>query len=190
MVLAESGFGENDLNANHVAVHESLQNLASANDAYGPDGLPILQPKPSDKNAVDPARENKPGPATLRTIRLSSADPPLSVIFDLSGPVAYDDNLDNGKGSSSLTIYLKSVTPDANLSRHMTFDRSIFRDCDVESEPSGTKVTVNTTPVSRFAITPVSNPDRLLVTFTPENGTPVVGDQAFGTVGPQANTPD
>ena len=180
LVLAESGFGDDDLNANHVAVHESLQNLTSANDTrYGADGLPILQPPAGDKNpnAAGQSADSKPGPATLRTIRLSSADPPLSVIFDLTGPVIYDENLDNGNGSSTLTVYLKGVTPDANLARHLTFDRSIFRDCQIETDANGTKVTVNTSPVSRFAITPVPNPNRLLVTFTPESGASTV-DQA------------
>jgi outer membrane protein assembly factor BamD len=179
LVLAESGFGADDLNANHVAVHESLANLGTASDQnYGPDGLPIL-PQAGDKNpaATDPSANVKPGPATLRTIRLSSANPPMSVIFDLTGPVAYDENLDNGTGSSTLTVYMKGVTPDANLARHLTFDRSIFRDCQVETDANGTKVTVNTTPVARFAITPVANPNRLLVTFTPVTGAPTA-DQA------------
>lgn len=179
LVLAESGFSQDDLNANHVVVHESLQNLASAGDTrYGPDGLPILQPAAGDKSPAAPAgADAKPGPATLRTIRLSSADPPLSVIFDLSGPVLYDDNLDRSGGSATLTVYLKGVTPDAGLVRHLTFDRSIFHDCQVDSDANGTKVTVNTSPVSRFAITPVSNPNRLLITFTPESGLPTA-DQA------------
>jgi hypothetical protein len=160
-------------------VHESLQNLSSANDqSYGPDGLPIL-PHAGDKDLppADASAGSKPGPATLRTIRLSSADPPMSVIFDLTGPVAYDENLDNGNGSSTLTVYLKGVTPDSNLMRHMTFDRSIFHDCQVETDSNGTKVTVNTTPVARFAITPVANPSRLLVTFTPLTRAPT-DDQA------------
>jgi outer membrane protein assembly factor BamD len=178
LVLAESGFGTDDLNANHVAVHESLANLGSASDQdYGPDGLPIL-PKDSQKNPLSTDSSEKPGPATLRTIRLSSADPPMSVIFDLTGPVAYDENLGSSSDSSTLTVYLKQVTPDANLARHLNFDRSIFRDCQVDTDSNGTKVTVNTTPVARFAITPVANPDRLLVTFTPVNGMPGPNNQA------------
>jgi outer membrane protein assembly factor BamD len=187
LVLAESGFSPDDLNANHVAVHESLRNLSSANDQnYGPDGLPILSPA-ADKTppVTDPAANSKPGPATLRTIRLSSADPPMSVIFDLTGPVAYDENLDNGNGSSTLTVYLKGVTPDANLTRHLTFDRSIFHDCQVETDENGTKVTVNTTPVARFAITPVANPNRLLVTFTPITGAPTADQAASAADQPQ-----
>jgi outer membrane protein assembly factor BamD len=192
LVLTESGFGQDDLNANHVAVHESLQNLGSASDSrYGSDDLPILAPQSGDKNpaTAGPASE-KPGPATLRGIRLSSADPPLSVIFDLTGPVIYDENLDSGSGdSSTLTVYLKSVKPDANLAHHLTFDRSIFRDCQVDTDANGTKITVNTTPVSRFAITPVGNPDRLLVTFTPENGAPAADQAASASDQPQL-TPD
>jgi outer membrane protein assembly factor BamD len=172
LVLAESGFSDADLNANHVAVHESLQNLASASDpAYGPDGLPMLNPKADDKS-VENTADSQPGPATLRSIRLSPADPPLSVIIELSGPIAYEDNLDNQKDSSTLTLNLKGVTPDNGLARHVTFDRSIFHDCNVDSDSSGTKITVNTTPVSRFAVLPLTKPNRLLVTFTPAGGPP------------------
>ena len=173
LVLAESGFGEDAANADHVAVHESLTNLASAgNPAYGPDGLPILDsPAGSPKGAPSALKAN-PGPATLQEIRLSSSQPPLSVIFDLTGPVNFDDKLDHGSDSSTLKIFLKGVTPDNKLARHMVFDRSIFRDCDVEADASGTTVTVNTAKVSRFAIVPLDQPARLLVTFTPEGGVP------------------
>src|SRR5229473_2772183 len=119
LVLAESGFSDADLNANHVAVHESLQNLASASDpAYGPDGLPILPAKTADKlddKTAAAAPDAQPGPATLRSIRLSPADPPLSVIFETSGPIAYEEHLDNQQGSCTLTLQLKDVTPDAGL---------------------------------------------------------------------------
>ena len=50
----------------------------------------------------------------------------------------------------------------------MVFDRSIFHDCDIQSDADGTTVTVNTWPVSRFAVVPLNAPSRLLVTFTPE----------------------
>ncbi|MGH7001795.1 MAG: tetratricopeptide repeat protein, partial [Stellaceae bacterium] len=183
LVLAESGFSPDDLNANHVAVHESLENLASNGDAaYGPDGLPILQPAPGAKTP-DTSSPAKPGPATLRTVRLSSADPPMSVILDLTGPVAYADNLDNQNGSSSLTLDLKAVTPDSALGSHLTFDKSIFRDCLIQSVDGGTRITVNTSPVSRFAVVPLTKPDRLLVTFTPEGGAPSP-DQASASAEP------
>ncbi len=189
LVLTESGFGKDDLNANHVAVHESLQNLASAGDAaYGPDGLPILQPQADASPAKSNPQEHpvKPGPATLRAIRLSSSDPPMSVILDLTGPVTYSDNLDHNQGSSSLTLYLKSVTADASMARHLTFDKSIFRDCDIASDDGGTRITVNTSPVSRFAVVPLSKPDRLLITFTPEGGAPSP-DQAIGSAADHSN---
>ncbi len=173
LVLAESGFSDADLNANHVAVHEDLQNLTAASDTkYGADGLPILQSSGNDKNTAPNAADSQPGPATLRSIRLSQADPPLSIVLELSGPVAYDDNLDTQKGSSTLTLTLKSVTPDSALSKHLTFDRSIFRDCEVASSAGGTTITVNTTPISRFAVLALSKPNRLLVTFTPMGGPP------------------
>jgi hypothetical protein len=177
-VLAESGFSEDQMNQNPVAVHESLTDLAAAGgDAgtYGTNGLPILDkpaPKAGASTVGPPPKQPNPGPATLRTIRLSSSDPPLSVIFDLTGPVIYDDNLQSGTDSSTLTVFLKAVTPDAKLARHMVFDKSIFHDCDVESDADGTKITVNTTRVSRFAIVPLQGPSRLLVTFVPENGSP------------------
>jgi hypothetical protein len=105
-------------------------------------------------------------------VRLSSSDPPLSVVLDLSGPVNFDDKLKNGSDSSTLQVYLKGVTADAKLAHHFVFDRSIFRDCEIESDSSGTTVTVNTMPVSRFAIVPLERPARLLVTFTPQAGAP------------------
>src|SRR6266851_5163788 len=185
LVLAESGFSDADLNANHVAVHESLQNLASASDpAYGPDGLPILPAKADaklDDKTAAAAPDAQPGPATLRSIHLSPADPPLSVILEMSGPVAYEEHLDNQQGSSTLTLQLKDVTPDRGLAHHVTFDRSIFRDVDLESDATGTKVTVNTTPVSRFAVLPLSKPNRLLVTFTPAGGPPPSDQTASST---------
>jgi outer membrane protein assembly factor BamD len=110
----------------------------------------------------------KNGPATLNRVRLSSADPPLSVIFDLTGPVAYENQLQNGSGYSTLTIHLKDTKPAAHMANHLVFDRSIFRDCDIQSESDGTTVTLNTTTVSRFAVIPLEAPPRLLVTFTPE----------------------
>ena len=112
------------------------------------------------------------GPATLNRVRLSSADPPLSVIFDLTGPVAFDNQLQGGSSSSTLTIRLKETKLAHGLATHMTFDRSIFHDCDIQTDAEGTTVTVNTSPVSRFAVVPLNAPPRLLVTFTPEEQQP------------------
>ena len=196
LVLAESGFGEDQLNAGHVAVHESLANLEGAgNAAYGPDGLPLLDHQPDNAAPNTPSTvaqapgqsKAMPGPATLSEVRLSSSDPPLSVIFDLSGPVNYDDNLKNGDNSSTLTVFLKAVTPDSKLARHLTFDRSIFHDCDIETDSGGTKVTVNTMPVSRFAIVPLEQPARLLVTFVPQGGPPGGGPTASSESAPAEN---
>ena len=47
-------------------------------------------------------------------------------------------------------------------------DRSIFKDYEIKTDADGTTVTVNTTAVARFAIIPLEDPSRLLVTFTPE----------------------
>jgi outer membrane protein assembly factor BamD len=107
------------------------------------------------------------GPATLNKIRLSSADPPLSVILDLTGPVAYENQLQGGSDSSTLTLHLKETRLAKGAPTHLVFDRSIFHDCDIQSDADGTTITVNTTPVSRFAVVPLNAPPRLLVTFTP-----------------------
>jgi outer membrane protein assembly factor BamD len=192
MVLAESGFGEDNPGADQVAVHESVANLGAAGAAYGANGLPNLAAASSPDSAMDKpdnatsddhdnanspgsnealaqADKVQPGPAILRTVRLSSSDPPLSVVFDLTGPVSFDDNLKNSSDSSTLKVFLKGVSADSNLARHLVFDRSIFHDCDIESDSNGTTITVNTVPVARFAIVPLERPDRLLVTFTPQN---------------------
>jgi outer membrane protein assembly factor BamD len=195
LVLAESGFGEDRPEADQVAVHESVANLGAAEAVYGANGLPNLSATNSPDSAIgkpdtaSPDRHNnlesagssdvtaqadkvQPGPAILRTIRLSSSDPPLSVVFDLTGPVSFDDDLKNSSDSSTLKVFLKGVSTDSKLARHLVFDRSIFRDCDIESDSNGTTVTVNTMPVSRFAIVPLERPARLLVTFTPQNAAP------------------
>ncbi|MGD0671336.1 MAG: outer membrane protein assembly factor BamD [Candidatus Binatus sp.] len=111
------------------------------------------------------------GPATLKTIRLSSNDPPLSVVLELSGPVSFDKNLQSNSGGSTATVVLKDVTPDSALQTHLVFDKSIFKDCNVSSSKSGTTVTLNMQPVAHFAVVPLEGPPRLLVTFTPQAGT-------------------
>jgi len=173
LVLAESGFGPAEEPAPRVVVRQKDSTprpaapVASAESrAYGPDGLPILD-RPEKK-------EQKPatiaaGPTTLRSIRLAASDPPLSVIFDMSGPVKFDKRLENGPGYSTLTVRLISTTPDTKLQRHLVFDRSIFKDSEVKSEAGNTTVTLNTSPVARCAIIPLDEPPRLLVTFTPAN---------------------
>jgi outer membrane protein assembly factor BamD len=200
LVLAESGYSD-DPQTQQVSVHESLENLAAANDngssAFGAGGIPILPASmaPAAKNTGGLGAERtqrNPGPATLRTVRLSSSEPPLSVIFDLSGPVSYDQHLDNGGSSSTLTLYLKQVTPDSRLARHLVFEKSIFRDCDIESDANGTKIVVNTLPVTRYAVVPLDQPPRLLVTFTPDGNTAVsstgslTGPSASGMADPSA----
>lgn len=162
-----------------IAAHSPAA-VAAAN-AFGSSGTASAAPSSSSSAASAAADQPKPGPATLDRVRLSSADPPLSVIFDLTGPVAYDNELQNGSGYSTLTIHLKDTKPAAELASHLVFDRSIFRDCDIQTSSDGTTVTVNTSPVSRFAVVPLEAPPRLLVTFTPEQqGTP---DQAADATG-------
>jgi outer membrane protein assembly factor BamD len=184
LVLAESGFGEDRAGADQVAVHESLANLDSSSSAYGANDLPKLAASApalaggeaaqgtSGNEAAAQVEKVQPGPATLRTVRLSSSDPPLSVVLDLTGPVNFDDTLKNGSDFSSLKLHLRGVSADSKVPHHLVFDRSIFRDCDIEPDDGGTTVTVNTAPVSRFAIVPLERPARLLVTFTPQTSAP------------------
>jgi len=111
------------------------------------------------------------GPATLKTIRLSSNDPPLSVILELTGPVSFDKDLESNSGGSTATVMLKDVTPDVALQTHLVFDKSIFKDCKISSSKDGTTVTLNMQPVAHFAVVPLESPPRLLMTFTPQAGT-------------------
>jgi hypothetical protein len=190
--LVESGFGEDRPQTGQVAVHESTANLGAAGSLYGANGSPDVGAATQPDSLADKASAAPPdtgdnskstgssdaaaqansvpaGPAMVRTVRLSSSDPPLSVVFDLTGPVSFDDDLTNNSDSSSLKIFLKGASADSKLERHLVFDRSIFRDCNIESDSNGTTITVNTTPVSRFAIVPLERPPRLLVTFTPQS---------------------
>lgn len=184
MVLAESGYDQGSLSQdNGVTVRENLAGLneANASGAYGPDGLPILDPQP-DRGGILASRR-KPGPATLQTIRLSPSKPPMSVIFELTGPVEYDQKLKKGEDFSTLTVFLKGVQPAKQLAHRLVFDESIFQDCEIDPSPGGTKVVLHTAPVSRFAIIPLHEPSRLLVTFIPSNGTAVSQAGSFGSSG-------
>ncbi len=78
---------------------------------------------------------------------------------------------------------LKETKPASGLSTHMVFDRSIFHDCDIQTDADGTTVTVNTSPVSRFAVVPLNAPPRLLVTFTPEQQQPSGASEPSGDNG-------
>jgi hypothetical protein len=170
LVLAENGYGEtiNDSGDNVlVRQKDSGPDLSGTTGAYGEDDLPNLGA------AAAPAQEPKQvasadakAPATLRTIRLSASNPPMSVILDLSRPVQFDKHIENGPGYSTVKVLLKDVQADASIQRHQVFDRSIFKDCDISSDAQGTTVTVNTVPVSSFAVVPLTEPPRLLVTFT------------------------
>lgn len=111
------------------------------------------------------------GPATLNTIRLSSNDPPLSVILELSGPVSFAKDLESSSDGSVATVMLKKVIPQTGLQTHLVFDKSIFKDCNVTTDSDGTTVTLNTRPVEHFSVVPLEGPPRLLMTFTPQAGT-------------------
>jgi outer membrane protein assembly factor BamD len=168
LVLAENGYGEatNDSGDNIlVRQKDTGPDLTGANSAYGQDDLPNLGAAAA-KPAQQVAAADANAPATLRTIRLSSSNPPMSVILDLSKMVKYEQHIENGPGYSTVKVLLKGVTPDSSVQSHVVFDRSIFKDCDIESDSKGTTVTVNTIPVSGFAVVPLSAPPRLLVSFT------------------------
>ena len=145
------------------------------------DSAPAPEPSMHQVTAPgDPAPSSAPlslsepptaGPATLKTIRLSSNDPPLSVILEFSGPVSFAKNLESNSDGSTATVVLKDVTPDPALQTHLVFDKSIFKDCNVARSSSGTTVTVSMQPVAHFAIVPLEAPSRLLMTFTPQAGT-------------------
>ncbi|HUY19190.1 MAG TPA: outer membrane protein assembly factor BamD [Candidatus Binataceae bacterium] len=189
MVLAESGFNPDQSSAfDRQVVRTRLASAASmAEGAYGPDGLPVLT-RGTGRAQTASVDATQSGPVTLRRVRLSSSDPPLSVILDLSGPVKYDKEFESGPESAMLTLHLKNTAPGTHLSQHQIFDKSIFRDVLVTTAGNDTTVTVNTSGVSRFAIVPLEEPARLLVTFAPpENGT---GEAAAGEMVPSGSPPE
>jgi outer membrane protein assembly factor BamD len=194
MVLAESGFNPDQSSAfDRQVVGKRLASAADmAEGAYGADGLPVLThgPKNVQTASVEPTTET--GPITLRTVRLSSADPPLSVIFDLSSPVRYDKEFQSGPSSATLTLHLKNTAPSLHLDSHLVFDKSIFRDVQVSPDGHDTTVTINTTAVSRFAIVPLEEPARLLVTFAPpenENGEATASEMGASPPPPPPEVP-
>jgi outer membrane protein assembly factor BamD len=153
----------------------SMHQMAASGDAPAPEAEPSLhQMNVGGDAAAAPLSLSEPptaGPATLKTIRLSSNDPPLSVILELSGPVNFDKNLQSSSDGSTATVMLKDVTPDVALQSHLVFDKSIFKDCSISSTKAGTTVTLNMQPVAHFAVVPLEAPPRLLMTFTPQAGT-------------------
>ena len=125
---------------------------------------------PGANSSLPVAPAPEVGPATLKTIRLSSNDPPLTVIFDLTGPVAYSKQMEpSSGGGSKVTVVLKDVTPDPGIGKHVAFDRSIFRDCTISKDSSGTTIVLNVQPIQGYSVVPLDDPARLLVTFTPQS---------------------
>ena len=149
--------------------------ITASNDKPAPEPtLHQMAPGGQPASAAVPLSLSEPptaGPATLKTIRLSSNDPPLSVILELSGPVSFDKNLENSSDGSTATVVLKDVTPDPGLKPHLVFDKSIFKDCNISHSSAGTTVTLSMRPVNHFAVVPLDSPPRLLMTFTPQAGT-------------------
>jgi outer membrane protein assembly factor BamD len=162
-----------------IAGAANAQARAMTGAAGSAPSMPDSAPAPSmhEMSAASdapPLSQSEPpatGPATLNAIRLSSNDPPLSVILELSGPVSFNKNLENSSDGSTATVVLKDVTPTSALQTHLVFDKSIFKDCSVSSSSSGTTITLNMQPVAHFAVVPLESPPRLLMTFTPQAGT-------------------
>jgi hypothetical protein len=164
-----------DAPAAEPSTNQMSNQMTASNDAPAPEPT-LHQMKPADEPATSsaPLSLSEPptaGPATLKTIRLSSNDPPLSVILELSGPVSFDKNLESNPDGSTATLMLKQVTPVAGLQPHLVFDKSIFKDCSISSSSAGTTVTLNMQPVAHFAVVPLEAPPRLLMTFTPQDST-------------------
>ena len=156
------------------APEPALHQMNSGTEAQVSAPEPTLHQMNAGADAAAPLSLSEPptaGPATLKTIRLSSNDPPLSVILELSGPVRFDKNLESNSDGSTATVVLKDVTPDPGLQTHLVFDKSIFKDCNVSSSSAGTTVTLSMQPVAHFAVVPLEGPPRLLMTFTPQTGT-------------------
>ena len=152
----------------------TLHQMIAAENAPAPAPEPTMHQMNGGADNAPPLSLSEPptaGPATLKTIRLSSNDPPLSVILELSGPVSFDKNLESSSDGSTATVMLKDVTPDVALQTHLVFDKSIFKDCSISSTKAGTTVTLKMQPVAHFAIVPLGAPPRLLMTFTPQAGT-------------------
>jgi outer membrane protein assembly factor BamD len=152
---------------------QPLHPMTSLADSARPDQPlhPMTDGPSGDSAPLSLSQPPATGPATLKTVRLSSNDPPLSVILELSGPVHFDKNLESNPEGAIATVVLKDVTPDSALQTHLVFDRSIFKDCSISSSSSGTTVTLNIQPVAHFAVVPLDAPPRLLMTFTPEKAT-------------------
>jgi outer membrane protein assembly factor BamD len=182
MVLAESGYGGGPQDPDRVVVRQRDAGLggkeaavadgiagaygghpaqASSRSAYGPDGLPIL-------NRPDQTQSAKAsGPAMIKQVRLSAADPPMSMIIDLTAPAKYEKHVRNDSGYSTAIVTIENAKLDAAMPQHMVFDRSIFKDCDITTNSQGTSIAMHTDPVANVAVVPLESPPRLLVTFTP-----------------------
>ncbi len=158
------------------AAHAAAEPPATTASTEPPPAVASAAPEPS-LHQLDTAPQEPPlslsqpptaGPATLKTVTLSSNDPPLSVILELTGPVRWDKSLENNPGGATATVVLKDVKPDAGLQAHLIFDRSIFKDCNISTSSGETTVTLNMRPIAHFAVVPLDTPPRLLVTFTPQ----------------------
>lgn len=124
---------------------------------------------PGSMSALANAPAPEAGPATLKTIRLSSNDPPLTVIFDLTGPVNFEKSIEQNSDGAIVTVVLKDVKPDASIASHVAFNRSIFKDCEITRDSDKTTITLNMQPIISYSVVPLEDPARLLVTFTPQN---------------------
>jgi outer membrane protein assembly factor BamD len=168
LVLAETGFPamapdpEPQILANKSGREAQVGSLAQAGGASSSVKIATGTEPNAQKAVAAPS-----GPVTLRNIRLASSNPPLSVVLDLTGPVEYEKSFEKSSDSSELTVRLRKAQPDPKLQSHIVFNRSIFKDCDVETAGEMTTVTVRTGPVANYAVIPLEGPARLMVTYTP-----------------------
>ncbi len=148
---------------------DSSQSASNASATLQPTGPIQNDSTPGARSSLPVALPPQAGPATLKTIRLSANDPPLTVIFDLTGPVSYSKDMTSSADGSTVTVVLKDVTPDASIGKHVVFDRSIFKDCTISKQSTGTMIVLNMQPIQSYSVVPLDDPARLLVTFTPQS---------------------
>jgi outer membrane protein assembly factor BamD len=170
LVLAETGFPATQPDPEPQILARTNGRGARTASASTVDGVASAIDKVTAKAAAEQKPATSPPSAlvTLRNIRLASSNPPLSLVLDLTGPVEYEKRFERGSDSSELTVYLRKAQPDPKLQSHIVFNRSIFKDCEVQSSAEATAVTVRTGPVANFAVIPLEGPSRLMVTYTPK----------------------
>ena len=111
------------------------------------------------------------GSATLKTIRLSSSDPPLSVILELTGPVHFEKSLESNADGRRPRLWCSRTSHRMRAAassgvRQVDFQRlrgiERFFGNDDNAEHAGGR---------GLRSGAISLPPRLLMSFTPQAGT-------------------